>query len=229
MSAYKTAIDLTTQTIGKRARYYRNLIVIVVLIGLSSIGFALLMWSFKPLAGLLLLFPVCALFFLIDAKLLERWRSKLLQSWASKAIDFSALDDALNAISILPKETLQGMLATLPRVTEITAEQAIPQSTRVAVSAGIEVMYQNRSDLIAFKLAGFVVGVGTIMLAIVLSCWKALLLVVVVLISPLLQKRVKQWRLKKSAEKVALAQKQADFNQPIYLQLTAQFDEIGRV
>lgn len=219
MSAYKIAIELTTQTIGKRARYYRNLIVAVVLISLSCFGCALLTWSVTPLFGSLLLFPVCGLFFLIDAKLLDGWRTQLFQSWIKKEIDFSGLRDALNAISALPKETLQGMLETLPFASDIIAEQSISVSTREAVASSIAATYINRTDAIAFRVAGFVIVAGVFIFAIALSIGQPLLLIGAATALTLLQKWTKQWRLKQLNKKVLVTQKQVDFNQEMYTQL----------
>ena len=42
MSAYRIAIDQTTKTIDSRARYFRNLVVAVVVLTLGSIGGAVL-------------------------------------------------------------------------------------------------------------------------------------------------------------------------------------------
>jgi hypothetical protein len=224
MSPYRTAIDLTTQTIDKRAKYYRNLVVTVVFATLASIGWALVSWSLSPLSGLFLLFPICGLFFFIDARLLNEWRSQLFQHWAKKEIDFSSFCDAINAISILPKETLQAMLATLPVTGDIIAEQTITSSTRAAVASSIEVNHVNQSDAIAFKVSGFAIVVVSLILALALCIWQPLLGVAVVLILPLLQGWTRRWRQNKSLERVLSAQQQPDFNQEKYSQLVDELD-----
>lgn len=225
MSPYRIAIDLTTQTIDNRAKYYRNLVVAVVLTSLASMGWALVSWSLSPLSGLFLIFPICGLFFFIDAKLLNEWRDQLFQSWVKKDIDFCGLCDAVNAISILPKDTLQGMLATLPVAGNISAEQAFSSSTREAIAASIEMNYVNQTDAMAFKVTGFAVVVGALILTIAIHIWQPLLMVVFVTLLPFLQSRTKQWRLKISKERVLSARKQPDFNQEIYMQFDAEFSE----
>ena len=224
MSAYRIAIDLTTQTIDKRAKYYRNLVVAVVLTSLASIGWALVSWSLSPLSGLFLLFPICVLFFFIDAKLLNQWRSQLFQSWIKKDIDFCGLCHAVNAIPILPKDTLQGMLATLPIAGNIIAEQAISSSTREAIAASIAVDHVNQADAIAFKVTGFAMVVGSLILALTLRIWQPLLGITVISILPLLQKWTRGWRLRKSSEKVLIAQQKPDFNQGKYAQFVAELN-----
>lgn len=225
MSPYRIAIDLTTQTIDNRAKYYRNLVVAVVLTSLASMGWALVSWSLSPLSGLFLIFPICGLFFFIDAKLLNEWRDQLFQSWVKKDIDFCGLCDAVNAISILPKDTLQGMLAILPVAGNISAEQAFSSSTREAIAASIEMNYVNQTDAMAFKVTGFAVVVGALILTIAIHIWQPHLMVVFVTLLPFLQSRTKQWRLKISKERVLSARKQPDFNQEIYMQFDAEFSE----
>ena len=225
MSAYRIAIDLTTQTIDKRAKYYRNLIVAVVFTSLASIGGALVSWSLLSLLGVFLLFPICGLFFFIDAKLLNQWRSQLFQHWVKKEIDFCSFCDTVNTISILPKNTLQGMLVTLPITGDIIAEQAISSSTREAMAASIAVNHANRSDAIALKVTGFAMVVCSLILALSLRIWQPLLGITVISIFPLLQEWTRRRRLRKSLKKVLLAQQKPDFNQEKYAQFVAELNK----
>lgn len=59
---------------------------------------------------------------------------------------------------------MQGMLATLPVAGNISAEQAITSSTREAIAASIGVDYVNQSDALAFKVSGFSMVVGLLIL-----------------------------------------------------------------
>ena len=49
MSACRLAIDQTTSPIDRRAKYYLNLIVAVVVVNLGSLGWAVLAWAWRPL------------------------------------------------------------------------------------------------------------------------------------------------------------------------------------
>ncbi len=229
MSAYRTAIDLTTQTIDKRSRFYRNLIIAVVLTSLTSISWAVVIWSLLPLSGFFLLFPICGLFFIIDVRVLNQWRIQLLQSWIRKDIDFRNFYDAINSISILPKNTLQGMLTTVPIATDIIEEQTISSSTREAIAASTMVSYINQSDAMTIKVTGYIVVVCSLILSITLNIWQLLLMIFFVTLLPFLQKKTEQWRLKKSKAKVLAAQKQADFNQEIYLKYIIDFREKNKI
>ena len=114
MSAYRLAIVQTITTIDSRARYFRNLVVAVVVLTLASIGGAAVTWTFSPLTGLLLIFPAYGVFFFLDAKLVNDWRSQLFDACLRKDIEFRDFCDAVSAIPTLPKDTLHSMLATLP-------------------------------------------------------------------------------------------------------------------
>lgn len=67
VSAYKIAIDQIITVINNRARYFRNLVVVVVAMSLGLLAWGLVTWSLSPLVGLLLLVPACGLFFFFDA------------------------------------------------------------------------------------------------------------------------------------------------------------------
>ena len=116
MATVKDALDLTTQTIDRRAYRYRNLVVLVVLVGLvSGIG-AVVLLSGLPLLGLLLLLPLCGGFHYLDSVLVNRWGNRLLQMWAEEELDLDAFVESIAAIRLLPPATLGAMLDTLPKI-----------------------------------------------------------------------------------------------------------------
>ena len=125
MFSYRAAIDQTTQTIDRRAKPFRNLIVAVTFVGLGSILWAGIAWSWLPLAGIFLLVPFCGLYLFVDGKLLNQWRHELFAHWEKGELDFRALYDAVTAISTLPKNTVESMLETLPSAGDLVTEQSI--------------------------------------------------------------------------------------------------------
>ena len=134
---YTNAIDLTRHTIETRARRYRNLVVGCVVIIVCSLASSAVCWSFAPLAALMTLVPACGLFALQDRKRLDDWRSNLLTKWGMRDLDFHALRNAVVAIPTLPKETLHGMLATLPCADDIRMERGVSSGTRRAVATAV--------------------------------------------------------------------------------------------
>jgi hypothetical protein len=166
MSAYRPAIDHTAQTIQRRARYFRNLVVVVVLIGLVSLAGAALQRSFAPLAGSLVVIPTCAAFFLLDHRLLDQWRNWLLRAWTTGEIDLAAFRAAIRANPALPRDTMEGMLATLPSSDDLVAERGIGVSTRQAVAAELTSRYRAAHTGLALKVAVSLVVVGVLLVAV---------------------------------------------------------------
>ncbi len=104
----------TAAVLTRRARRYRDLVVLVVLIGFAAPGAALLLWSWQPLLGWLLVVPACGAFVTLDARAVARWRAALLDGWVAGTLDLDAVRDGLTGIKLLPPATLAGMLDPLP-------------------------------------------------------------------------------------------------------------------
>ncbi len=186
MSAYRIAIDRTARVIERRARYFRNQVVTVVLVGAASIAWALAAHSPSGLAGILFLVPVCGLFFFADAKLLNQWRSGLLASWETGDLEIAALRDALRANPSLPKETTEGMLATLPAASDLAAEQRLLTPTRHTIAATSRAVHGARTDRLLLDAVLSGVAAVSLVAALGTSAWTPLLgLAVLVLRLPL--------------------------------------------
>jgi len=82
--------------IDRRAKHFRNLIVAVTIVGLGSIFWAGIAWSWLPLAGIFLLVPFCGLYLFNDEKLLNQWQHELFAHWEKGELDFRALDEAVS-------------------------------------------------------------------------------------------------------------------------------------
>lgn len=221
------AIDLTTQTIDKRARYYRHLVVAVVTVGFISIGLALVIGAFLPLLGLLLLFPMCALYFIMDANVLNQWRARLFEQWIQKEIAFSGFLVALKAIPYLPKETLDVMLTSLPFFSNMSAEQAISSTTREAVAANIQLNHVMQVDAMVFKLLYFSLVITLIISAAVLSLWQPLLGIIIMLTFPTLQGLIKRRRMNALVGNAINFQQKPDFDLETYQQISEKNNYLG--
>ena len=221
MSAYRIAVLQTITTIDTRARYFRNLVVGVVVLTLGSIGSAAVTWTFSPLAGLLLLFPVCGLFFFLDAKLLNDWRAQLFDAWVKKEIEFRAFCDAVSAIPTLPKDTLHSMLTTLPSAGDLPAEQGSSSSTREAAAALTTTMHACESDAMALKATGFAIATGLLIIAVILWMWQPILGITILVLFPLLRKWLRRRRLRALGERTAATRTKPDFSNAKYCELVA--------
>jgi hypothetical protein len=202
VSAYRRAIDQTTDTIAHRARCYRNLVIGVVLTGMVSIGGALWLRSLYALSCLLLLIPFCGLFYYVDARLVLSWRTKLLENWALGEIDFFAFLEALRAIPSLPGETLSAMLKGLPLSGTLASEQSIPLQTRKALAAVDRSIHAYRVDLLGFRAAAWTIVVAAAIVATLVRSWYPLSGGSVVLLFPLLAALSERFRSRDAKEKV---------------------------
>jgi hypothetical protein len=212
MSAYRIAVLQTITTIDTRARYFRNLVVAVVVLTLAFIGWAAVSRTFSPLAGLLLLLPLCGLFFFLDAKLLNDWRSQLFDAWLRKDIEFRDFCEAASAIPMLPKDTLQRMLTTLPLTGDLPAEQRIFSSTREATAALATAMHNRESDVMALKATGFAIATGSPITAMALWMWQPILGITVLALFPFMRKWLRHRRLRALRERTAAARAKPAFS-----------------
>jgi hypothetical protein len=222
VSAYRLAIVQTITTIDTRARYFRNLVVAIVVLTLGSMVWAVVTWTFSPLAGLLLLLPAGGLFFFLDAKLLNDWRSRLLDAWVMKDIEFRAFCDAVSAIPTLPKETLQSMLATLPSAADLSTEQRISSGTREVTAARATANYVCQSDAMALKATGFALATGSLLIVVILWMWQPILGITVLAAFPMLRKWLRRRRLKALGERIAALRAKPDFINGTYRELVAR-------
>ena len=221
MSAYRLAIVQTITTIDTHTRHFRNLVVAVVVLTLGSMGWAAVTWTFSPLAGLLLLLPVGGLFFFLDGKLLNDWRSRLLDAWVKKDIEFRVFCDAAGAIPTLPKETLQNMLATLPSVGDLPMEQRISSSTREVIAARATAIYTCQSDAMALKATGFAIATGSLITVAILGMWQPILGITVLALFPFVRKWLIRRRLRAFRERTAILRAKPDFSNATYVELVA--------
>jgi hypothetical protein len=227
--SYRVAIDRTTGTIDRRAKYFRNLIVAVVVVSLGSLGWTAVSRTISPLAGLLLLVPLCGLFFFLDARLLDDWRSYLLEAWVRKDIDFRAFRDAVNAVPKIPKGTLGSMLATLPSTPDLVAEQRASPSTREGVAAAVVGVHALQSDAIALKTAAAALLSFAVVIALARRRWEPLLGLVAPILLPILGKCLKRKRIEVLKERTFAARAKPDFSYEKYEELVAclQWDPIS--
>jgi hypothetical protein len=176
-------------------------------------------WRFSPLAWLLLIFPAYGLFFFLDAKLLNDWRSRLLQAWVKKEVELRGFGAAVSAIPTLPKRTLQRMLATLPSVGDLPTEQRISSSIREATAGLTTMMHACESDAMALKAIAFAIATGSLITAAIIGMWQPILGITVLALFPFIRKRLRRRRLKVLRQKTAALRVKPDFSNAKYAEL----------
>ena len=221
MSAYRTAIERTTRVIERRARYYRNLVVAVVLIGVASVAWALAARTLSGLAGVLFLVPACGLFFFADARLLNQWRSGVLASWASGELDLAAFRSAMRAHPGLPQETRDAMLGTLPSTAELLEEQRILPPTRQAAVAASLMVHGGRADSLLLNTVTTGVAVSALVAALWMRTWTPLVGLAVLGLWPPLASWMRRRRLAAREAELAACRRRPGFSEADYARLLA--------
>jgi hypothetical protein len=197
----------------RRARNYRNLVVVVVAIGAIAIATSLLVHTLWPLAGLLALVPICGGGFVVDAEVLERWSSSVLAAWARCDLDLAGLRAAVRADSHLPPEALEGMLATLPAADDVDAERRTPCATRRAAASVLMSSHARRSEALLLSTGASAVFVVAALGALWLRTWTPLLGLVLLLVRPAAGASLRRKREQASDAMVAACRSKPGFNE----------------
>lgn len=220
MSAYRTAIDLTTAVIDRRAKYFRNQVVIVVAIA-AVVAVAAFAWSAAALWAWLLLVPACGLFFYADSRVLNAWRSSVLEPWIARDLDLVAWCQAIRANPVLPKETTGAMLATLPMASDLVAEQKILTPTRQAIAAATRAVHGAKADTLLLNTVGSAIVVGAVLAALWVRAWSPLVGLATLLVLPLLRAWASRRRRARCEADVAALRVQQGFSASDYAGMRA--------
>lgn len=216
MSAYSVAFDLTVQTIERRARFYRNLIAVIIAVSLCSAGGALAAWTPEAMTGLLLIYPVCCFYFFLDERLLNDWRSQLCANWAKKELDFWAFRDAMLAMPNFPKATLQSMVETLPASPDWSMERAASERTRKVLTLVVTAIHDSRANTALIKAAAAAMVAVSIIFTMVLGVWYPILFIAAIALLPLFGIGMKGRRLRKLRTSIIAARQDAEFNGELF-------------
>jgi hypothetical protein len=109
------ALNLTMRTIERRARRYRNLVIIVTVVALSSAFCAIVSRSWLFLGGFILLVPLVGGFLLLDHRNVMRWRAEILQMVRSRGLDRAVFVQSVFELRRFSPSSLQAMLSMIPK------------------------------------------------------------------------------------------------------------------
>jgi len=219
----KEAIKLTTQTIDLRAAFHRNLVIAVVVLVLVSILSAGIKMTWCPLLGILLLAPVCSFFFLWDTHTLNHWQKKILKMWQQNNLDINVFSQVIATMPVLPQQTLQGMVNTLPTADNLPDSINITPNYRTAVATTLNTITKYQKNLILnFTLACFLVTISLIY-AVIQRSW--LPLISLIFIIPLFQagKRLSLIGLRK-LKKIIKKEKKDNFDLNQFIKIADKLD-----
>jgi len=221
VAAYRSAIEQTARTIERRARYFRNQVIVVVTISVVCIVAAVVTRSASALWGWLVLIPACGLFFYTDSRVLMEWRSELLRSWVARELDFAAFRQAILANPALPKATTEGMLASLPSAGDLVAEQQVPTPTRQAIAAASLALHGGRADALLLNVVTGGLIVATAIAAIWMRAWVPLIALSTVVPLPIARVWMRRRRDARCEAEVARCRAQPGFTDADYTRIRA--------
>jgi hypothetical protein len=113
-SPYAAAMDDARDTIVRRARRYKRLVVVTSLAIVACVAAAAVTARLAALLPLLLLPCAVTAFFALDLREVHRWRAGVLGHWRDGALQIDILDRTLRQVPALPAATVEGMLDCLP-------------------------------------------------------------------------------------------------------------------
>jgi hypothetical protein len=224
---YRLLLDSTADVLAARARGFRNLVVGFVVIGGMSVGGAIALLSLRPISGLLVLVPAYGAFLWYDSRVLDRWRAQLGEAWAARRIDFAAFRHAVNANPFLPQGTVQAMLAALPEVGDLTAEQAVEAGTRQAVVHALGARDDCHTSALAGRAAAHAIVTAGVIAAIGSGAWEPLSALVAVPVLLIACAGHRRFRLAQAIRKVRGLRERSDFDPDWYREILSSLDWQG--
>ena len=221
MSAYRLAIEQTETTILRRAKYFRNQVVAVVVVALVIVVSAAVLGFVSVLAAALCLIPLCGAFLFADSTLVNEWRSELLSAWTTGQLDLAAFLPTIRVHPQLPTQTLEAMLATLPSAGSLVEEQAILIATRQALAAESAAVHRMRSDALLFKVIGSGVVVAVVLAVVWARSWWPLIGLSALVVLPIVRLWMQRRRRARCNAEVALFRAQPGFSETDYARVLA--------
>jgi hypothetical protein len=107
------AIHATLRALEDRSRFYRNLIIAIVVVSGVSFLLAVIFLRWTPLLGLILLEPLVGGFLLLDSRRVRQWGNEILQMCRAEELDFKLFQQTITKFGHLPPNALESMLSTL--------------------------------------------------------------------------------------------------------------------
>ena len=83
----RQAMQWTADALGRRLVRFRNLTITVGIVILVSLVASIALRSWRPLLGLLVLVPLCGVFWCRDATWVGRWQGRILALWCEGRLD----------------------------------------------------------------------------------------------------------------------------------------------
>jgi drug/metabolite transporter (DMT)-like permease len=174
----KEALYLTIQTMNDRLRWYRKLIVAMMILSLISILLAILQMAWQPLLGFLFLIPLCSIFLYLDSLLVQKWQIQIIKMWRDGQLDLTIFLNSIKTIRMFPQRMFDGMLKILPETAISMFSRSSKNPDRKVRSLMISILQifnrEQKDDMILMTLIYSFIS-SSIVLAGILKSWMFLL------------------------------------------------------
>jgi len=219
---FSEVVRLTTGTIDIRARRYRNLVILFVILTVTCVAWAAIRKSWRPAVCLFFFVPACAVFFYLDGRLITKWQEKVLGAWVEGNLDLAILRDTLNSVRALPRRMLQGMLDNLPPK-DVDLKNLSPSDRRI-LAATLQAIGRCQTDRTGLATLAYVTTCTSVATAAFQWSWLPLLGSLLVLPLIAASHGMTTWRLQRLRNDLA-SMKQADGSgSERFLEVAARLD-----
>jgi hypothetical protein len=221
--AIRQAINLTEGTLLVRVKWYRGLVICILLVAFFSILLASVQQSWFPLLGLLLFLPLTGAFLYVDGLLLNGWQKELLKRWANEQLELDIFCDVICTIRVVPEQIIQGMLFSLPTRKNLQITEGPDPLFRLGLAKTIQTINACQSDQTLLAGLGLTVGIAPLVLAVVLSSWTllfGLLLVIPLFCLGIGAQRLRFWSWKRKV----WALRKKELEGPEFVELAARLN-----
>jgi hypothetical protein len=170
-SPFREAMSFTTQAIEMRMKWFRNLIIGVVVVALSSLILAFIQFSFRPLWGLVLLVPLCGVFLYLDSRIVNLWQERILQMWVQGDLDLTIFYNSMSTIRMFPHRMFQGMLKTLLINNQSIDSRNLNQEVKKSLVHTIQTISRCQNNKIVFFSLAYTFALISMAMAEMLKSW----------------------------------------------------------
>ncbi len=157
-SGIKEALDLTIGTINKRSKSYKNTVILVVVLAFVFAIWTVIKFSWRPLTGYFLIVPLSGFYFYFDTRLVSKWQQRIMELWVWEKIKLDFFFQTLQTMKMLPTNTLQSMLDTLPYTGHTSLSQNASPALKQSLASTLLTINDCQNARTGFNTLAYTLG-----------------------------------------------------------------------
>jgi len=162
------AYNATIRLFNTRMKRYKALIISIAIVVFGSVIWAIVWKSWSPFLCIIIPIPLCGIYLSSDLMLINKWQNILLNLWIYDELDIGLFIDTVSQVRMLPKETLQSLLKTLPEK-ELAGKAS--KEMKEAIKITIKIINQCQVDRIVSSTCACSIGLGFLAFALLHQRW----------------------------------------------------------